>query len=81
MELDSRLPDRLLKFKEVAVAIGVNVRTLRRWVEEKRFPQPDRTMYGVRKWSARRVLAWLELREWLELAIPADKQTMGQKRT
>lgn len=78
MELDPRNPEKLLRLKEVAAALGVNVRTIRRWLEEKKFPPPDRVLFGLRNWSARRVLAWLELRDWLE---PEPSKQSGQKRT
>ncbi len=56
------MPDELMTTEQVARALGVSVKTLRRMVRDGRFPDAFPVSEGVLRWLAKDVEAYLHLR-------------------
>ena len=54
---------RFLSPKEVSARLGIQRRTLFRWVSEGRFPPPIRFNRRVVRWREETVEAWLTAKE------------------
>lgn len=52
------LPGCLLTLSQVSTGMGVEQRTVRRWVKEKKFPQPI-SLNGQIRWRSDQILEWV----------------------
>lgn len=50
----------LLTARAIAQRLGISTRTLWRWIEAGRFPQPARLSRKTLRWSAEAVEDWLD---------------------
>jgi predicted DNA-binding transcriptional regulator AlpA len=73
MDLSPDAPYRVLGVKEVCALFDMSPRDFRTMLERNDFPPADFTTGKRRKWKARTVMAWIDLRAWLEKRLSVEK--------
>lgn len=74
------MPDKpFLELKEVAILVGADESTIRRWIKDGQFPESRPVGSGRRAWSAAAVAAWHHWQAFRPL--PEDSGSDGSEAT